>query len=125
MGTKENMEEAFKGESMANRKYLYFAKVAREEGNEDIANLFEETANNETAHAHAHLKRLYPNLNTKEVLKMAIEGENYESTEMYPKFSDEARGEEKKYFNILSKIEEKHRDKFKEALKKLKWDGNV
>lgn len=120
MGIKENIEEAFKGESMANRKYLYFAKIAREEGNEEIARLFEETAKHETAHAHAHFKRLYPSLTMKEALKMAVEGEDYESKDMYPSFANEVDGEDKEYFKNLAIIEGNHRDKFKKALENLK-----
>ena len=60
MKTRENLEAAFAGESMANRKYLYFAKLARAKGDETVARLFEETANQETHHAFGHLELLYP-----------------------------------------------------------------
>ena len=86
--THKNLEAAFAGESMANRKYLYFAKVARELGDEEVAKVFEETAAQETMHAHAHLELLYPkdSLSVEKVLEMAIEGERYEHKTMYPGF---------------------------------------
>lgn len=86
--TKKNLESAFAGESMANRKYLYFAKVARELGDEDVAKVFEETAHQETQHAFSHLGLIYPKekLTVEKLLEMAIEGERYEHTVMYPGF---------------------------------------
>jgi rubrerythrin len=86
--TEQNLHAAFAGESMANRKYLYFAKVARKLGNEDIAKLFEETAHQETGHAFSHLELLYPpsELTVEKLLELAIEGELYETNEMYPEF---------------------------------------
>jgi rubrerythrin len=86
--TEQNLHAAFAGESMANRKYLYFAKVARKLGNEEIANLFEETAHQETGHAFSHLELLYPpsELTVEKLLELAIEGELYETNEMYPEF---------------------------------------
>ena len=86
--TEKNLHEAFAGESMANRKYLYFAKVARQLGNEDIAKLFEETAHQETGHAFSHLELLYPpkDMTVEKLLDLAIEGELYETNQMYPEF---------------------------------------
>ena len=86
--TEQNLHAAFAGESMANRKYLYFAKVARKLGNEEIAKLFEETAHQETGHAFSHLELLYPSsqLTVEKLLELAIEGELYETNEMYPEF---------------------------------------
>lgn len=91
----KNLESAFAGESMAYQKYMYFAKVARKNGDEDIAKLFEETASHETKHAEGHLRNLYPmkDLTTKQCLQMAVAGENYEYTEMYPGFSRTAKEE--------------------------------
>lgn len=86
--TFKNLEAAFGGESMANRKYLYFAKVARQLGNEEIAKLFEETAHQETGHAFSHLELMYPpaDLTVEKILELAIEGELYETNHMYPEF---------------------------------------
>lgn len=86
--TLKNLEAAFAGESMANRKYLFFARVARELGDEEVAALFEKTANEETAHAFAHLELIYPRetLTVEKLLAHAVEGELYETNEMYPEF---------------------------------------
>ncbi len=90
--TKKNLEAAFAGESMANRKYLYFAKIARELGDEEVARVFEETAAQETQHAFSHLSLIYPkeNLTVEKVLELAIQGERYEHTTMYPGFEKRA-----------------------------------
>jgi rubrerythrin len=96
--TKKNLEAAFGGESMANRKYLYFAKIARELGDEEVAKIFEETAAQETQHAFSHLSLIYPKetLTVEKVLEMAIEGERYEHTTMYPGFEKRALEEASK-----------------------------
>ena len=93
--TKKNLETAFAGESMANRKYLYFAKIARQLGDEAVAKLFEETADAETGHAHAHLALLYPakDMTVEKILQAAIAGERHEHTVMYPGFENEAKAE--------------------------------
>ena len=93
--TPQNLQSAFAGESMANRKYLYFAKLAREKGDEEIAKLFEETAQQETAHAFGHLELLYPaaSLSVADLLRIAMEGELYETNQMYPEFERVAREE--------------------------------
>lgn len=93
--TDKNLEAAFAGESMANRKYLYFAKLARLKGDLEVAELFERTAEEETAHAHAHLSQLYPpdTLTVPDMLRLAMEGELYETNEMYPEFARVARAE--------------------------------
>jgi len=93
--TYANLEAAFAGESMANRKYLYFAKVARRLGNNEIADLFEETAHQETGHAFSHLELMYPpgELTVEKLLELAIEGELYETNQMYPEFERIARAE--------------------------------
>ena len=93
--TQENLHTAFAGESMANRKYLYFAKVSRQLGNEEIARLFEETAHQETGHAFAHLELIYPKgeMSVARLLELAIEGELYETNQMYPQFERVAREE--------------------------------
>ncbi|HEY9713125.1 MAG TPA: rubrerythrin family protein [Chroococcales cyanobacterium] len=90
--TAQNLNAAFAGESMANRKYLYFAKIARQLGNEEVAALFEETAHQETGHAFAHLELMYPkqDLTVARLLEIAIEGELYETNQMYPEFEKTA-----------------------------------
>jgi rubrerythrin len=93
--TKQNLEAAFAGESMANRKYLYFAKVARQLGDEEVAKLFEKTAEEETGHAFSHLSLIYPaeDMTVERLLELAIEGERYEYTTMYPEFEAKAAEE--------------------------------
>lgn len=90
-----NLETAFAGESMANRKYLYFARLARLKGADDVAALFERTAEEETSHAFAHLSQLYPAeaLTVEDLLRLARDGELYETNEMYPAFARVAREE--------------------------------
>lgn len=86
--TMANLEAAFAGESMAHIKYRYFAKLAREMGDEETAKTFEETANQEVMHAFGHLDLLYPKslMTPAKALQIAIDGETYEYTEMYPGF---------------------------------------
>ena len=84
--TLHNLEKALAGESMAHIKYRYFARIAREEGFEDVAKHFEQTADQEIKHAWGHLELLIGKPSTKECLQKAIDGETYEFTEMYPDF---------------------------------------
>jgi rubrerythrin len=106
--THANLEAAFGGESMANRKYLFFADVAKRLGNAELARLFRDTANQETEHAFAHFRLLHPELVIDDpaalseerkqavlarCLELAIEGETYEYTTMYPEFAAAARAE--------------------------------
>lgn len=91
--TYQNLERAFGGESMAHVKYMWFAKICRDAGYEDVANHFEHTANQEIKHAWGHLQLLH-NLeipSVQECLQMAIEGETYEYTTMYPEMEEAAR----------------------------------
>jgi rubrerythrin len=88
--TLKNLESALAGESMAHIKYRYFAKLARAEGFEEVAQHFEHTADQEILHAWGHLELLIGKPTTKECLEKAIEGETYEFTTMYPKFQTEA-----------------------------------
>lgn len=83
-----NLESAFAGESMAHIKYRYFAKLVREMGDEATARTFEETADQEVMHAFGHLDLLYPKatMTPAKALQIAIDGETYEYTEMYPGF---------------------------------------
>jgi len=84
--TLANLESALAGESMAHIKYRYFARIAREEGFEDVAKHFEHTADQEIKHAWGHLELLIGKPTTKECLQKAIDGETYEYTQMYPQF---------------------------------------
>jgi len=88
--TIKNLEAAFAGESQAHTKYRYFAKMAREQGFEDVAKHFEHTADQELLHAWSHLELLIGKPDVKHCLEMAIEGETHEFTEMYPRMEEEA-----------------------------------
>lgn len=104
--TVKNLEAAFAGESMANRKYLFFARRCRELGADEVAEVFERTAAQETEHALAHLGLLYPaeTLTVEKMLEMAIEGETHEYTEMYPAFRHTAL--EEKNHAAVAEIDE-------------------
>lgn len=91
--TLQNLQGALAGESMAHTKYLYFARIARDEGFEDVAQHFEHTAAQELKHAWGHLELLIGRPSTKICLEKAIEGETYEYTEMYPGFEEDAERE--------------------------------
>lgn len=121
--TKENLESAFAGESQANRKYLFFAEKAEEEGHKQIARLFRAAADAETAHARNHLKALQGIKPTKDNLLVAIGGEHYEFTKMYPGFIEQAESEgEKKArdsFALANKVERIHHGLYQAALSKL------
>jgi len=148
--TLQNLEAAFAGESMAHIKYRYFARVARAAGDEETAQHFEATADQEVQHAFGHLDLLYPadKLTPARALELAIEGETYEYTEMYPKFRhlaveegnqaavaefDEQIAESKEHadafrvvlekaakrFAALTKVEEKHANAYREALDRV------
>jgi len=117
-----NLEAAFAGESQAHTKYRYFAKLARAEGHEDIAQHFEHTADQELLHAWGHLELLIGKPNTKQCLEKAIEGETYEFTTMYPEFEamavkegDLAAANEAKHQIAESK---EHAEQFSAVLKK-------
>jgi len=91
--TMKNLEAAFAGESQAHTKYRYFARLAREEGYEEVAKHFEHTADQELLHAWGHLELLVGKPNTQDCLKKAIEEETYEYTQMYPQFESIAVAE--------------------------------
>lgn len=124
--TEQNLHAAFAGESMANRKYLYFAKIARKLGNEEIAKLFEETAHQETGHAFAHLELLYPpsELTVEKLLELAVEGELYETNQMYPEFErialEEGRPDAVAEFKEQGLESREHADIFEQAAKRFK-----
>jgi rubrerythrin len=108
--TMANLEAAFAGESMAHIKYRYFAKLSREMGDEETAKAFEETANQEVMHAFGHLDLLYPksSMTPAKALQIAIDGETYEYTEMYPGFrkTAELEGHTAAVAEINEQIEE-------------------
>lgn len=146
--TIDNLETALSGESMAYTKYMYFAKIAREDGYEDVAQHFELTAAQELKHAWGHLELLVGRPTTKECLEMAIAGETYEYTEMYPVFeakaireglyeaAQEAKNQAtesrehaeaflavlakaEKRFAALKRVEQKHAEAYKQVLETL------
>ena len=123
MSTIDNLEEAFAGESMANRKYLAFAKKADEEGFFQVARLFRAAAAAETVHAHNHLTVMEGIKGTEENLKEAIAGEVHEFEEMYPAFIEESKEEGKEAatwtFDVANKVEEIHAGLYEKALKTL------
>jgi len=148
--TVANLESAFAGESMAHLKYRYFAKIARAAGDEATAHIFEETAAQEVQHAFGHLDLLYPKetMTPARCLEIAIEGETYEYTEMYPGFLKTAQqegnaaaaaeineqiGESKQHaeqfqamlhkaakrFAALAKVEQRHANQYSAMLAKV------
>jgi rubrerythrin len=120
--TLKNLESALAGESMAHIKYRYFAKIAREEGFEDVAKHFEHTADQEIKHAWGHLELLIGKPTTRECLEKAIEGETYEFTTMYPDFkrAAEIEGNTTAAFEAGHQIEESklHAEQFAAVLAK-------
>ncbi len=120
MSTKDNLEEAFGGESEANRKYLAFASRAESDGYEQVAHLFRSIAAAETIHAHNHLRALGKVGSTEENLQEAIDGEDYEYQDMYPEFLEEAKKEGETEaqtgFRFALEAEEVHSSLYNEAL---------
>jgi rubrerythrin len=119
MSTKEDLKEAFAGESQANQKYRAFAKKAEQEGLPNIARLFRTTAEAERIHAEGHLGALDGILSTAENLKAAITGETYEYTEMYPPMLERAEGEghrAKRMFGYAVQAERVHAELYQRAL---------
>ncbi|MBP6776294.1 MAG: rubrerythrin family protein [Piscinibacter sp.] len=148
--TVKNLESAFAGESMAHIKYRYFARLCRALGDEETAKVFEATAEQEILHAFGHADLLFPqaDMSVAKALEMAIEGETYEYTEMYPSFRnaavaegradavaeiDEQIAESKEHaetfkavlekaakrFAALAKVEERHANNYRAVLDKL------
>ena len=126
--TKKNLEEAFAGESMARNKYSYFASVAKKAGYVQIANFFEETANNEKEHAKLWAKYLGIIGDTKENLLAAAEGEMEENMEMYPRMAKEAKEEGydelAELFTKVGDVEKAHETRYRKLLKNIE-DGVV
>ncbi len=114
--TEKNLYAAFAGESQARNKYTYFASVAKKEGYEQIAAIFETTANNEKEHAKMWFKALGALGKTAENLKSAAEGENYEWTEMYAEFAKDAEEEGfttlAAQFRLVAQIEKSHEERY-------------
>lgn len=121
----ENLKQAFAGESQANRRYLYFARIADIEGYPEIGGLFRDTSEAETGHAFGHLDFLkevgdpvtgLPFGSTEKNLASAIEGETYEYTQMYPGFARSAREEGfeelAEWFETLARAEKSHAARF-------------
>jgi rubrerythrin len=132
--TEKNLKAAFAGESQANRRYLYFANALDIMGEPDIANLFRNTAEGETGHAHGHMEYLIdggvgdpgtdmPAKTPAQVLDSAIHGETHEYTDMYPgmakKARDEGFDEIADWFETLAKAERSHANRFQKALDNL------
>ncbi len=130
--THENLKAAFAGESQANRRYLYFAKVADIEGYPDVAGLFRDTAEGETGHAHGHLDYIkevgdpatgLPIGETEQNLAAAVAGETFEYTDMYPGMARTAReegfGQIANWFETLAKAEKSHAGRFQQGLDSL------
>ncbi len=130
--THQNLKEAFAGESMANRRYLYFAKRADIEGQPDLAGLFRDTAEGETGHAHGHMDYLrsagdpatdLPFGDTADNLRSAVAGETYEYTNMYPGMAKTARDEGfdeiADWFETLARAERSHAGRFARGLETL------
>ena len=121
--TEQNLMTAFAGESQARNKYTYFASVAKKEGYEQIAAIFEETANNEKEHAKLWFKHLGGLGTTAANLLAAAEGENYEWTDMYDTFAKEAEEEGFKalafQFRAVAAIEKAHEERYRALLKNV------
>jgi rubrerythrin len=144
--TIKNLEAALAGESQAHIKYRYFAKMARAQGFEEIAKHFEHTAEQELLHAWGHLELLVGRPDTRKCLEMAIEGETYEFTTMYPEFLAQAKSEQEvsgykeqiteskehaeqfagvlakaeKRFAALARVEKRHAEAYQTKLESLK-----
>ena len=127
--TEKNLEEAFAGESQANRKYLAFAKQADKEGYPQAAKLFRAAAEAETVHAHAHLRALGGIKDTIENLKTAISGETHEFKSMYPRMIEDAKKEgnkaAEKSFIYANQVEEIHAGLYRKALENIDKSSDV
>lgn len=121
--TEKNLQEAFAGESQANRKYLAFAQKADKEGHKQAARLFRAAAAAETVHAHNHLKQLNGVKTTQENLQEAIAGESHEFQSMYPQMIKDAEEEGNKgalrSFQFANEVEKVHAGLYQKALDNL------
>ena len=129
MATKDNLQDAFAGESQANRKYLAFAEKAEVDGFPQVAKLFRAAAAAETIHAHAHLRVMGGINDTAANLQAAIDGEGYEFQNMYPQFVEEAEKDGNKAAEISFKnamtVEEIHHGLYSEALEAVKSGSDL
>ena len=125
--TEANLLAAFAGESQARNKYTYFASVAKKEGYEQISALFAKTADNEKEHAKMWFKLLGGLGNTAQNLADAAAGENYEWTDMYATFADEAEAEGfteiAAKFRAVAKIEKAHEERYRALLKNVEMQA--
>lgn len=122
--TEKNLETAFAGESMAHTKYAYYASKAKKDGYVQMAAIFEETSKNEKEHAKIWFKLLYGGIQSTPVnLQDAAAGENYEWTDMYVKFAQEAEEEGFKdiaaKFKMVAAIEKEHEERYRKLLKNI------
>lgn len=121
--TEQNLQDAFAGESQANRRYLAFAKQAEAEGFRQAAKLFRAAAAAETIHAHNHLKELGAVKSTRENLMAAINGESYEFQNMYPRMITDAKAEAQdkalRSFHLANEVEKVHAALYQKALDSL------
>jgi rubrerythrin len=121
--TEQNLQNAFAGESQANRRYLAFAHKAETEGYKQVAKLFRAAAQAETVHAHNHLRALDGVKSTKDNLLVAISGENYEYQKMYPQMISDATDESAKNalrsFTMANEVEKIHAALYQKALESL------
>ena len=121
--TEKNLWEAFAGESQARNKYTYFASKAKKEGFEQIAEIFQKTADNEKEHAKLWFKELEGIGDTAQNLLAAAEGENYEWTDMYEGFAKTAEEEGFKAlamkFRLVAAIEKRHEERYRALLKNV------
>jgi len=129
MATKDNLQDAFAGESQANRKYLAFAKKAEQDGFPQVAKLFRAAARAETVHAHAHLRVMEGVQATTNNLEVAIEGEGFEFQTMYPDFLKQAEAEGNQaavysFKNALA-VEEVHHGLYSKALEAVKSGSDL
>ena len=129
MATKENLQDAFAGESQANRKYLAFARKAEQDGFPQVAKLFRAAAQAETVHAHAHLRVMGGVQATAKNLEEAIEGEGFEFQQMYPDYLKQAEDEGDQtavysFKNALA-VEEVHHGLYSKALEAVKSGSDM
>jgi rubrerythrin len=121
--TDQNLQDAFAGESQANRKYLAFAKKAEREGYKQVAKLFRAAAEAETIHAHSHLQNMDGIGSTADNLKEAISGETHEFKSMYPQMISDARSEgmnkAEQAFIYANEVEKVHAGLYQKALDNL------
>ncbi|MFC2011900.1 rubrerythrin family protein [Chloroflexota bacterium] len=121
--TDNNLQEAFSGESQANRRYIFFAEKADKEGHPQVARLFRAAAEAETVHARNHFNAMDAIGSTKENVLAGATGEHYEFTRMYPVFIDDAEREERtralRSFEYANEVEKVHHDHFERTLKAL------